>query len=184
MKPHTPQSKGWEKHGKTRRSPQRFTDSRLRSENREAWHGKWTQRLSFPRRSEHFLHSYLPFHTNLDQKKSASEPKSTSSRIFRLLLLRLPSLRLPNHRTTLVNTDTKTPNSSHKQHLPHNLHFNFHPFSHVFTCQVVEVVDCHGHWRYAQCQGRVQDLQAEARHGNNMPRAMVQQGWDLLRSRH
>ena len=67
------------------------------------------------------------------------------------------------------NTDTKkTPEYAGillaSKHLPHNLHF---------TCQVV---NCHCHWRYAQCQGRVQDLQAEeARHGgNNQPR--VQHG--------
>ena len=48
------------------RSAQRFTDSsdsRLRSENRATLrHATWTQRLNFPRRSEHFLQSYLHFH--------------------------------------------------------------------------------------------------------------------------
>ena len=111
------------------------------------------------------LVSALP-HT---KKKTSCKPKSTASFSFRSLQLEYTKKKtkkcMGGHKTL---TQKKTPEYARillaSKHLPHDLHF---------TCQVV---NCHCHWRYAQCQGRVQDLQAEeARHGgNNQPR--VQHG--------
>ena len=134
------------------RSAQRFTDSsdsRLRSENRATLrHATWTQRLNFPRRSEHFLQSYLHFHN----RKIIRAQVHFQSHLSASITLQLEYTTEMHWRPQ--NTDTEKWPEFFSQAPPR--------FATIFTCQVV---DCHGHWRYAECQARVQDL--AARHGEN-----------------
>ena len=73
-------------------------------------------------------------------EKLSSEPKSTSSRIFQLLLL--SNLSTPNHRNALETTKhwhTKNGQNSSRKHLPHDLP----QFSHARLSTVMATGDMH-----------------------------------------